>query len=114
MGADGSASALVVFTTLGNVGDARSLVKQLANDQLVACGTVLDKALSIYMWRGELEEVSEAFVILKTRRGLWKALEARVQELHPYDVPELLAVPVDRGLPSYLRWMAEQTGEEVE
>ena len=113
MSADASTSALVVFTTVGSVEAARLLVRQLVDDRLVACGTVFEDALSIYRWKGELEETSEAFVILKTRKVRWDDLEARVRELHPYDVPELLAVPVERGLSSYLRWMADQTGEEA-
>jgi periplasmic divalent cation tolerance protein len=107
-------SHVVVLTTLPNAEAARSLVRKLVADRLVACGTILDRAHSIYMWQGKLEEESEAMVILKTLRSRWDALQAAVQELHGYDVPELLALPVETGLQAYLDWVAEQTGEVLE
>jgi periplasmic divalent cation tolerance protein len=113
MSAGSSDSALVAITTLGTPEDAKSLVRRLVTDRLIACGTILDHVQSIYTWKGELEEASEVLVILKTRQSCWDTLEATVRELHPYDVPELLAVPVERGLPAYLSWLAEQTGEEA-
>ena len=104
-------SNVVVLTTLPNAEDARSLVRRLVADRLVGCGTILDHAHSIYRWQGELEETSEALVILKTQSGCWDELRSTIQKLHPYDVPELLALPVETGLPAYLDWVAEQTGE---
>lgn len=113
MATETTTSGLVVFTTLGSVEQARSLVRQLVTDRLVACGTILANAVSTYTWKGKLEEEAESLVILKTRRECWSELVARVQELHPYDVPELIAMPIERGLPAYLRWIMEQTGDEV-
>jgi len=99
----------VVLTTLSNREDARSLVRCLVNDRLVACGTILENALSIYEWQGKLEETPEVLVLLKTRKDLWERIQSVVHKLHPYDVPELLALSVDEGLPAYLAWLAEQT-----
>ncbi len=107
-------SHIVVLTTLPSAEAAKSLVRRLVTDKLVACGTILDRAHSIYRWQGKLEEESEALVILKTRRSRWDALQAAVRELHSYDVPELLALPVETGLQAYLDWVAEQTGEVLE
>ena len=98
----------VVLTTFGSTDDAKSLVRRLVTDRLVACGTIVESAFSIYEWHGELEESHEVLVLLKTRKDLWEQLQAAVRELHPYDVPELLALPVDEGLPAYLGWLAEQ------
>ncbi len=99
----------VVLTTLGNRVDAQSLVRRLVEDRLVACGTIVENAFSIYEWQGKLEETSEVLVVLKTREDLWDELQKAVRELHPYDVPELLALPVQKGLPAYLEWLAGQT-----
>ncbi len=111
MGIRNNVSDVVVLTTLPSAEDARSLVRSLVTDRLVACGTILDHARSIYRWRGKLEETSEALVILKTHSSCWDELQSTIQKLHPYDVPELLALPVEAGLPAYLDWVAEQTGE---
>ena len=99
----------VVLTTLGNRVDAQSLVRRLVEDRLVACGTIVENAFSIYEWQGKLEETSEVLGVLKTREDLWDELQKAVRELHPYDVPELLALPVQKGLPAYLEWLAGQT-----
>ncbi len=114
MSSGGQASALVVLTTLANIEDARSLVTRLVNDRLVACGTILANARSVYMWQGKLEETEETFVVLKTTTDRWADLEAAVHGLHPYDVPEVLALPVVKGLPEYLGWLADQTGDGSE
>jgi periplasmic divalent cation tolerance protein len=102
-------SALVVLTTLPDAERARALVRQLVERRLIACGTVLGPVTSIYRWRGAIEESSEVQVLFKTRRDRWPALEEAVRELHPYEVPELLAVPVERGLGAYLAWLVEET-----
>jgi periplasmic divalent cation tolerance protein len=102
----------VVLTTLGSKADAQSLVRRLVSERLVACGTIVESAYSVYEWEGRLEETPEVLVILKTRMELWGRLQSVVHELHPYDVPELLAIPVAQGLPAYLGWLAEQTTEE--
>jgi periplasmic divalent cation tolerance protein len=112
MSVSDSVSHVVVFTTLASADDARSLVKRLVTDRLVACGTILDNARSIYSWQGKLEETPEALVVLKTKMDCWEELRNTVARLHPYNVPELLALPVGAGLPAYLDWIAEQTGEE--
>ncbi len=107
-------SHVVVLTTFATAEDAKSLVRRLVTDRLVACGTVLDNACSIYEWKGKLEETPEALVILKTQGDRWQELRSTIERLHPYDTPELLALPVEAGLPAYLEWVVEQTGERPE
>ena len=109
---DEDVSFSVVLTTLTSVEDARSLVNRLVSDRIVACGTIVDGAISIYEWRGTLEESREVLVVMKTRRENWDALQSAVRELHPYEVPELLELPVEEGMPPYLEWLAEQTKQE--
>ena len=100
--------ALVVLTTLGTAADARALVKSLLEERLIACGTLLPGARSIYRWEGGLQEEDEVVVLLKTERSKWSALSAAVKERHPYQVPELLALPVEHGLDQYLSWLTSE------
>ena len=74
--------------------------------RVVACGSVLANATSVYRWQGQIEEAPEVQVLLKTRRDRFSAVAQAVQEHHPYDVPELLALPVVAGLPAYLDWVS--------
>ena len=100
--------ALVVITTLGNEADARALVTALVARRLIACGTVLPGGRSIYRWEGKVTEAPEVVVLLKTVAARWTALKASVEQLHPYRVPELLALPVTDGLERYLTWLASE------
>lgn len=101
-------TALVVLTTLGSLDDARTLVRALVDERLIACGTLLPGARSIYRWDGEVKEEMEVVVLLKTEVSKWEALTAAIRRLHPYRVPELLALPVDRGLEPYLAWLGSE------
>ena len=101
-------TALVVLTPLANDADARALVTALVAARLVACGTLLPGARSIYRWEGQVTEEGEVVVLLKTDASRWEALCAAVRERHPYQVPELLALPVDRGLERYLSWVTRE------
>lgn len=105
------ASALVVLTTLGSEEEARSFVRALVEKRLIACGTLLSGAHSIYRWEGEVKEENEVVVLLKTDATRWDALAAAVRERHPYQVPELLALPVSRGLDLYLSWLKSEVIE---
>ena len=101
-------TALVVLTTLGNAEEAREFVRGLVEHRLVACGTLLPGAASIYRWEGKLTEESEVVVLLKTDLARWDALCAEVKDRHPYKVPELLALRVHRGLDRYLSWLTSE------
>ncbi len=101
--------AQVVFTTLPDGAAARELVRRLVDTRIVACGTVLEGVRSIYRWEGDMKEEREALVMLKTTGARWRDLVAAVEVLHPYNVPELLAVPVDQALPRYMEWLVEET-----
>ncbi len=101
-------SPLLVLTTLASLDDARRLVRILVDERLVACGTVLPGATSIYRWRGGIHDAAEVVVLLKTMSTRWDALRDAVRRHHPYDVPELLALPVSAGLDAYVEWVAEE------
>ena len=103
-------SALVVFTTLASLEEAREFVHGLVADRLIACGTLLPAATSLYRWEGQIREESEVVVVMKTDASRWDDLAAAVKDRHPYEVPELLALPVEQGLEGYVSWL---TGEVV-
>src|SRR5919199_4647212 len=101
--------ALVVLTTLASEEEAVALVRALLERRLVACGTVLPGGRSLYRWQGKIADEREVVVLLKTRSGRLGSLKEAFAALHPYKVPELLAVPVEAGLDRYLEWIAGET-----
>src|SRR5438445_13158997 len=98
-------AALVVLTTLATEEDARRLVTALVEERLVACGTLVPGARSIYRWEGELTDEGEVLVVLKTDASKWDALAASVRDQHPYAVQELLALPLEGWVDSSLAWL---------
>src|SRR5260370_37478334 len=90
-------TAVVVLTTLGDADEARALVTALVQARLIACGTLLPAATSIYRWEGKVTEETGAVVLLQTDVAKWEALCAALRERRPYEIPELLALPVTRG-----------------
>lgn len=101
--------AIVVLSTLASADEAVALVRVLLDRRLVACGTVLPGARSLYRWEGKIADEQEAVVFLKTRSARLDALRDAFVELHPYRVPELLALPVSFGLDRYLEWIGGET-----
>lgn len=102
-------SAVVVLVTVPDARVARKLSDALVGERLAACVTALPGAKSTYRWKGKVERATEVVLMIKTRSVLAKRLERRVRELHPYDVPEILALPVAAGESRYLRWISEST-----
>ena len=105
----GASDAVVVLTTVTSNDEAIALVRELVERRLVACGTILPGARSIYRWEGKLADESEVVVLLKTQSAQVNALKSAFAELHPYTVPELLALPVADGLQRYLGWIGTET-----
>jgi periplasmic divalent cation tolerance protein len=101
--------ALLVFTTLPSADKAAELAKALVDERLAACANLLPAIRSIYRWQGKLQDENEVLVLLKTRAEHLERLKLRILELHPYEVPEVLAVPVEAGYQPYLDWIAGET-----
>ena len=101
--------AVIVFTTIANADEAVSLIRELLDRRLIACGTVQAGARSLYRWEGKVADEEEAVIMLKTRSGCVEGLRRAFSELHPYKVPELLAIPVTGGLERYLGWINSET-----
>ena len=102
--------AVVVLTTVATSASAVTLVRALLERHLIACGTMLPGARSLYRWEDRVADESEVVVLLKTRRDRLKAIEGAFAELHPYTLPELLALDVGHGLERYLGWIVAETG----
>lgn len=107
MASPGDALALVLMTA-PDAGSALSMGRTLVEESLAACATVIPGVTSIYRWQGEVVTGSEVQVLLKTRRALVPALFQRAAQLHPYEVPELLAVPADAAS-AYGGWVRQAT-----
>lgn len=101
--------ALVVLVTTPSAEVAAALARTLVEERLAACGNVLPEVRSIYRWEGAVREDAEALLVLKTTRARLEALRDRVLALHPYDVPEVLALPVEAGSADYLAWLGGET-----
>jgi periplasmic divalent cation tolerance protein len=103
------AGALVVLVTAPSAEQAAALARALVEERLAACGNVLPGLRSIYRWKGAVQEDGEALLLLKTTRARLEALRARVVALHPYEVPEVIALPVEAGHAPYLAWIVDST-----
>jgi len=101
--------AIVVFTTVASEEEAVALVRALLERRLIACGTLFPGARSLYRWQGKLADEREIVVMLKTRSAQLDALQSAFRNLHPYKVPELLALSVVGGLEKYLEWISNET-----
>jgi periplasmic divalent cation tolerance protein len=100
---------LVVLVTTPTPERAAEIARALVEERLAACGNVVPGLRSIYRWEGRVQEDPEALLILKTTRARFEALRDRVLALHPYQVPEVIALPVEAGSAPYLAWIAAET-----
>ena len=104
-----STDAMLILTTLGSEDEAAAFIRALLDRRLVACGTILPGARSLYRWDEQTADEREAVVLLKTASDRLGELGEAFTELHPYKVPELLALPVAAGSEAYLTWIARET-----
>ena len=103
--------AAIVLTTLGAEADAGALARTLVEERLAACVNVLPAMTSVYRWKGVVEQEREQQLVIKTAPGRVAALEARLRELHPYDLPEFVVLDAAAGA-AYGAWIAECTTPE--
>lgn len=101
--------ALVVLVTAPTAERAAEIARALVAERLAACGNVVPGLRSIYRWEGKVQEDDEVLLVLKTTRARFEALRDRVLALHPYEVPEVLALAVEAGSARYLAWIAAET-----
>ena len=103
-----STGKFVVLVTCNSVQEGRKIGRTLVEERLAACVNILQTPIeSIYRWKGSVDTAKEFLLIIKTSRARLKALEAAVKRLHSYDVPEIIALPIERGSRDYLAWLSE-------
>jgi len=101
--------ALICFCTCPEPGTAERIATALVDEHLAACVNILPGLRSIYRWQDRVETADEVLLLVKTSAEAWPALQDRLRELHPYELPELLAVETAFGLPEYLLWVGAET-----
>lgn len=104
-------ATLLVLTNLPERAGAERLAELLVERKLAACVNILAPCRSVYRWKGALQHDEEHPMLIKTTGERYAALEQALREAHPYELPEIIALPVERGLPAYLQWVADGTGE---
>jgi len=102
-------NVILVYSTAPDLDTAEKIAQTLVGEKLAACVGMTTGYRSVYRWQGKVEEASEVCLMIKTTQDRFAALSEKLVALHPYDVPELVAVPVTAGLPSYLQWVKDET-----
>jgi periplasmic divalent cation tolerance protein len=102
--------AIVVLITASSEEEAAKIARTLVDEQLIACANIVPQVRSIFFWDGATQDAGESLLICKSRHPLMDRLIERVKGIHSYSVPEIIALPVVSGSPSYLTWVRESTG----
>ena len=102
-------TALLCLSTCPDAETATRIARALVEERLAACVNVLPGLQSVYRWQGQIQRDTEVLLLIKTTRARYPALQARLPQLHPYELPELVAVEAADGLPAYLHWVADAT-----
>ena len=98
---------VLAFSTFPEIDTARRIAGELVDQGFAACANLIPKIESIYRWQGKLEQGDETLVLFKTTSARFAAFQEKLKSLHPYEVPEIVSVPVRAGWPAYLRWVTE-------
>ena len=101
--------SIVLFCTCPSEAEARRIAEALVQSRLAACVNLLSGIESIYRWEGELETAKEVLLLIKSTAERWEELHARITELHSYDAPEIIALPITAGSEKYLNWIGRET-----
>jgi len=102
-----------VFTTVEKKEDADRIASAVVRKRVAACAQILGPIHSTYWWKGKVEEAGEWLCVMKTRKDLFSDLEKEIRSMHPYEVPEIIALPIVAGSKSYLEWIDEETKQPV-
>ena len=106
---ESATGALLVLSTAGSLKEGKRIARALVEEKLAACVTLRPEVTSIYSWEGKIAEESECLLLIKTRTPRLRALTERLTALHSYDVPEVIALPIDAAYLPYQKWLEEQT-----
>jgi len=100
---------ILVTTTADSKETIERIGRSLVEKRLASCAQIVGPIRSIYHWKQKVEETDEWLCLIKTRKSLYEGVEAEIQRLHGYELPEIVAVRIDKGLPEYLRWVVDET-----
>jgi periplasmic divalent cation tolerance protein len=98
-----------ITTTADKLETATAIGRSLVEKRLAACAQIMGPIKSIYRWKGKMEETKEWVCVIKSRKSLYKEIEAEIKRLHPYELPEIVAASLDNGLPGYMQWVLDET-----
>lgn len=101
--------AIAIFCTAPDPASAERIASALVDERLAACVNLVPGLTSVFRWEGQVQREPEVLLMIKTQRGRFDAVAARIKALHPYTVPELIALPIDASTPDYLAWLEENT-----
>ncbi len=101
--------AILVITNLPDREAAQRLAGRLVEERLAACVNILAPCESVYRWQGKIEAAQEITLLIKTLRAHYGKVEKTIRQCHPYELPEIIAVPITAGLPAYIEWLAAET-----
>lgn len=100
---------IMVITSLPDRASAERIADMLVTDGVAACVNILAECTSVYRWEGELSHTKEVPLLIKTARTAYPQLQSALRKVHPYELPEIIALPVSAGLPEYLKWVVTET-----
>jgi periplasmic divalent cation tolerance protein len=103
--------AILVFCTVANIEQAKSIARLLVNKKLAACCNIIPNLISIFRWESKVEEEDEVLLLIKTAQKNYEKVEKEIKMVHSYSVPEVIATPIEHASPAYLDWVMEMTGE---
>ncbi len=109
---ENSSEFIVVYVTAPTDEIARRVASAVVNARLAACAKIIPDVISIYRWKGAVEESMECQLVIKTRRECFESLSEMVEKIHPYEVPEIVAVPASMGSAPYLEWIYDMTAPD--
>ncbi|MBN2261202.1 MAG: divalent-cation tolerance protein CutA [Clostridiales bacterium] len=101
----GKMKLIIVLMTASSKKEAENITQKLLEERLIACANIVDNVTSLFWWKEKIEQENETLVVMKSSEKMFKQLIQRIQELHSYEVPEILALPIVAGSQSYLDWM---------
>jgi len=105
-----SLSPLIILCTCPDRTTAERIAETVVSERLAACVNIAPGLTSIYRWEGQIQREAELLLLIKTRQAVYSRLEARIRALHPYQVPEIIALPIQTGSAAYLDWITDCTG----
>jgi len=100
-------TALLVYCTVPDVSSAKNIAQLVVSRKLAACCNIISQVESVYRWEGKVEEAKELLLLIKTTEKRYEQLEKEIKMVHPYTVPEIIAIPIGQASQAYLDWMIE-------